>query len=98
MVNTEIRLIIFFAVKDGETLYNQQKQDQELNVAQIMNSLLPNSDLLKKIGKTTRPFRYDLNQIRYDYTVEVTNTFKGLDLIECLKNYGWRFRTLFTRQ
>ena len=45
MVNTEIRLIIFFAVKDGESLYSQPKQDQELTVAQIMNSLLPNSDL-----------------------------------------------------
>ena len=45
MVNTKIRLIIFFAAKDGEALYSQQKQDQELNVAQIMNSLLPNSDL-----------------------------------------------------
>ena len=64
MVNTEIRLIIFFAAKDGETLYSQQKQDQELTVAQIMNSLLPNSDL-KKVGKATRPFRYDLHQIPY---------------------------------
>jgi len=45
MVNTEIKLIIFFAAKDGEALYNQQKQDQELTVAQIVNSLLPNSDL-----------------------------------------------------
>ena len=45
MVNTEIRLIIFFAAKDGEALYSQQKQDWELTVAQIMNSLLPNSDL-----------------------------------------------------
>ena len=45
MVNTEIRLIIFFAAKDGKALYSQQKQDQELTVAQIMNSLLPNSDL-----------------------------------------------------
>ena len=60
MVNTEIRLIIFFAAKDREALYSQQKQDQELTVTQIMNSLLPNSDLLKKAGKTTRPFRYDL--------------------------------------
>ena len=49
---------------------------------------------LKKVGKTTRPFRYDLNQIPYDYTVEVTNRFKGLDLIESLKNYGWKFLTL----
>ena len=53
---------------------------------------------LKKVGKTIRPFRYDLNQIPYDYTVEVTNWFKGLDLIECLKNYGWRFVTLYRRQ
>ena len=45
MINTKIRLIIFFAAKDGEALYSQQKQDWELNVAQIMNSLLPNSDL-----------------------------------------------------
>ena len=45
MVNTEIRLIIFFAVEDGETLYSQQKQDQELTVAQIMNSLMPNSSV-----------------------------------------------------
>ena len=45
---------------------------------------------MKKVGKTVRPFRYDLNQIPYDYTVEVTNRFKGLDLIECLKNYEWR--------
>ena len=53
---------------------------------------------MKKVGKITRPFRCDLNQIRYNYTVEVTNTFKGLDLRECLKNYGWRFMTLYRRQ
>ena len=53
---------------------------------------------LKKVGKTTRPFWYDLNQILYNYTVEVTNRFKGLDLVECLKNYGWRFVTLYKRQ
>ena len=53
---------------------------------------------LKKVGKTTRPFRYDLNQIPYDYTVEVRNRFKGLDLIECLMNYGRRFMTLYRRQ
>ena len=63
MINTEIRLIIFFAAKDGEALYSQQKQDRELTVAQITNSLLPNSDKLKKVGKTIRPFSYDLNQI-----------------------------------
>ena len=53
---------------------------------------------LNKVGKTTRPFRHDLNQNPYDYTVEVTNRFKVLDLIECLKNYGWRFMTLYKRQ
>ena len=53
---------------------------------------------LKKVGKTTRPFRYDLNHIPYDYTVEVRNRFKGLDLIEYLMNYGWRFVTLYRRQ
>ena len=53
---------------------------------------------LKKLGETTRPFRYDLNQICYHYTVEVTNRFKGLDMIECLKNYGQRFLTLYSRQ
>ena len=93
MVNTKTRFIIFFAVKDGEALYSQQKQDWELSVAQVMNSLLPNSDL-KEVGKTTRPFRYDLNQIPNDYTVEVANRFKGLDL----KNNGWRFITLYRRQ
>ena len=54
---------------------------------------------LKKEGKTTRPFRYDLNQIPYDYTVEVRNRFKGLDMIDrVLMNYGWRFVTLYRRQ
>ena len=67
-------------------------------MAQIMNSLLPNSDKLKKVGKTTRPLRYDLNQIPYDFTVEVTNRIKGLDVIQCLKNYGWRIMTLYRRQ
>ena len=59
---------------------------------------MQNSDLeSKKVGKTTRPFRYDLDQIPYDYTVEVTNKFKGLYLIECLKNYGRRFITLYRK-
>ena len=53
---------------------------------------------LNKVGKTTRPFRFYLNQIPYSYTMEMTNRFKGLDLIECLKNYGWRFVTLYRRQ
>ena len=54
---------------------------------------------MKKVGKTTRPFRYGLNQIPYDYTLEVRNRFKGLDLIDRVSdNYGWRFMTLYRRQ
>ena len=99
MVNIEIRLIIFFSAKDGEALYSQQKtrpgadcgSDHELLIAKFRLKL-------KKAGETTRPFRYDLNQIPYDYTLEVKNRFKGLALIECLKNYGQRFMTLYRRQ
>ena len=65
MVTTKIRLIIFFAADDGEALYSQQKQNWELTVAQIMNSSAKFRLKLKKVGKTTRPFRYDLNQIPY---------------------------------
>ena len=72
MVNTEMRLLIFFAAEDGEALSSQQKQDWELTAAKFMNSSLQNSDL-KKVGKTTRPFGYELSQIPYDYTVEVRN-------------------------
>ena len=61
MINTEIRLIIFFAAKDGEAVYSQQKQDQEVTVAQIMIAKFRLK--LKKVRKTTRPLRYDLNQI-----------------------------------
>ena len=86
MVNTEIRLIIFFAVKDGEALYSQQKQDcgsdHELLTAKFRLKW-------KKVGNTTRPFRYDLNQIPYDYTVEVRNRFKGLDLIDRVPDELW---------
>ena len=80
MVNTEIR---FFAAKDGEVPYSQQKQDLELTVVQVMNSVL------KKVGKTTRSFRYDLNQIPYDSTVEVRDRFKGLDLIDRVPEELW---------
>ena len=80
MVNTEIRLIIFFAAQDGETLYSQQKQDWDLTVAQILIAKFRLK--LKNVGKTTRAFRYDLSQTPYDYTVEVRNRFKGLDLID----------------
>jgi len=65
--------------------------DHELLIAKLRLKL-------KKVMKTTRPFGYDLNQIPYDYTVEVRNRFKGLDLIECLMNYGQRFLTLYRRQ
>ena len=62
MVNTKIRLIIFFAAKSGEVLYSQQKQNLELTVTHIINSLFKIFRLkLKKVGKTTRPFRYDLH-------------------------------------
>ena len=99
MVNTVIRLITFFAAKNGQALYSQQKKrlgadcgsDHELRIAKFRLKL-------KKVGKITKPFRYDLNQTPYNYTVEVTNSTKGLDLIECLKNYGQRFVTLYRRQ
>ena len=98
MGNAEIRLIIFFAAEDREALCSQQKQDRELTVAQIISSLLQNFRLkLKKVGKTTRPFRHDLNQILYNHTVEVTNRFKGLDFIGCLKIFGQRFITLYRK-
>ena len=97
MVNTEIRLIIFFVGKDGEALYSQQKQDWELTGSDY-ESLLQNSLTLKKVGEITRPFRYNLNNIPYNYTVKVTNRFKELDLIVCLMNCGWRFMTLYERQ
>ena len=97
MVNGEIRLILFFAVKDGEALYSQQKQDQELTGSDHETLIAKFRLKLKKVGKTTRPFRYDLNQIPYDYSVEVTNRFKVLDLIKCLVNYGQRFMTLYRR-
>ena len=99
MVNTKIRLIISFVAKYGETLYSQQKirprtdcgSDHELLIAKFRLKL-------KNLGKTTRPFRFDLNQIPYDYTVEVRNRLKGLDLIECLKNCGWRFVTWYRKR
>ena len=106
MVNTEIRLIIFFAAEDEEALYSQQKKkpgadgrsDHELLIAKFRIKF-------KKVGKTTKPFRYDLNQIPYNYTLKVTNRFKGLDLIDRVPEvdrvpvqcHGWRFITLYRR-
>ena len=82
MVNTKIRWIIFFAAKDGETLHSQQKQDCELTGSGHELLIAKFRLKLKKVGITTRPFRYDLNQITDDYTMEVRNRFKGLDLID----------------
>ena len=88
-----MRLIILFAAKEGEALYSQQKQDQELTGSDHELLIAKFRLKLKKVGKTTRPFKYDLNQIPYDYTVKVRNRL-GLDLIECLKNFRGRFVTL----
>ena len=90
MVSTEIRLIISFAAKDGEAFIQSAKTrsgtgcgpDHELLIAKFRPKL-------KKVGKTIRPFRYDLNQIPYDYTVEVTNRFKGFDLIDRVLEELW---------
>ena len=89
MVNTEIRLIIFPAAKDGEALYSAKTRpaancgsDPELLIAKFRVKL-------KKVGKTTRPFRYDLNRILNDYRVEVRNRFKGLDLIDRVPDELW---------
>ena len=88
MANFKIRLITFFAAKYREALYSQQKQDQELTVAHEL--LIAKFRLkLKKVEKTTRPFRYDPNQVPYAYTVEVTNRFKGLDLIDRVCEELW---------
>ena len=81
-----------------EKFYSQNKQTGD-NCGSNHELLIAKFRLnLKKVGKTIRPFRYELNQISCDYTVDMTNSFKGLDLIECLKNYGWRFITLHKRQ
>ena len=90
MVNTEIRFIIFFATKDGEALYSQQKTRPGADRGSDPELLIGKFRLkLKKVGKTTRPFRYDLHQISYDYTVEVRNRFKGLDLIDRVPDELW---------
>ena len=89
MVNPQIKLIIFFAAKDGETLNSQQTRlgadygsDHELLIAKFRLQL-------KKVGKTTRPLMYDLNKIPYNYTVEVTNRLNGLDLIGSVPEELW---------
>ena len=98
MINAKIRWIIFFAAKWRSSIQSAKTRpgadcgsDHELLITKFRLKL-------KKVVKTARPFRYDLNQIPYDYTVEVRNRFKGLDLIEFLMNYGLRFMTLYRRQ
>ena len=89
MVSTEIRLSIFFAAKDGETIQSAKTRpgadcgsDHEILIAKFRLKW-------KKVGKTTRPFRYDLNQIPYEYIVEVGNRFKRLDLIDRVPDELW---------
>ena len=89
MVNTKIRLIIFFAAERRSSIQSAKTRprtdcgsDHELLITKFRLKL-------KKVGKTTRPFRYDLNHIPYDYTVEVTNRFKRLDLIDRLPDELW---------
>ena len=102
MVNTEIKLIRSdhhlcsqrwrSSIQSAKTRPGADcSPDHELLIAKFRLNL-------KRVGITTRLFRYDLNQIPYDYTVKVRNRFKGLDLIESLINYGWRFVTLYRRQ
>ena len=93
-----IHFIHSSAPKDGEP-YTVSKNKTRSDCGSDHELLIAKFRLkLKKVGKTTRPFRYGLNQIPYYYTVELRNRFKGLDLIECLMNYGWRLMTLYRRQ
>ena len=90
MVNIEIRLIIFFAAEAAEALYSQQKARPGADCGSDHKLLIAKFRLkLKKVGKTTKAFRYDLNHIPYDYTVEVRNIFKGLGLIDRVPEERW---------
>ena len=99
MVNTKIRLITFFAVRWRSSIQSAKARsgadcgtDHELLIAKCRLKL-------KTVGKTTRPFRNDINQTSNDYTVEVTNRFKGLDLLDRVPDdYGQSFVTLYRRQ
>ena len=98
MASTKIRLIIFFAAKMENSIQSAKIRlgadcgsDHELLIAKFRLKL-------KKVEETTRPFRCGQNQISYDYTVEMRDKFKGLDLIECLMNYGQRLTILYRRQ
>ena len=90
MVSTEIRLITFFVAKDGKTIYSQQKQDLKLTFGSNHQLLIAKFRFkMKKLGKTTRPFMYDLNQISDDNMVEMMNRFKGLDLVDRVPEELW---------
>ena len=98
MLNIEIRLINILCSRRGRSSIQSRKTRLGADYGSDHELLISKFRLkLKKVGKTTTQFSYDLNQIPYDYTAEVTKRFKGLDLIECLKNYGWRFVTLYRR-
>ena len=90
MVNTEIRLIIFFPVEDGKTLLKSAKTRPGADCGSDRELLIEKFKLkLKKVRKTIRPLRYDLNQIPSDYTVEMMNRFKGLDLVDRVPEELW---------
>ena len=86
MANTEIRLIIFFVAKEGETAKTRLGADCGSDHDLLIAKFILKS---KKVGKTTRPFKYELNKILYDYTVEVRNRFKGLDMIDRVPDELW---------
>ena len=91
MINTEIRLIIFFAAKDGETLYSQQKQDVELTGSDHEFLIEKFRLKLEKVAKTTRLLRYDLNQIPMIIQWRWRNNrFKGLDLVDRVPENLWK--------
>ena len=90
MVSIQITLIISFAAEDGEQSAQSAKTRPGADCGSDHQLLTAKFRLkLKKVGKTTRPFRYDLNQIPYDYTVEVTNIFKGLDQVDRVPEELW---------
>ena len=91
--------MVFFSDKNREALYSQQKKRPGTDCGSDHELLIGTFKLkLKRVGKTIRPYGYDLNQIPYDYSVEVMDRFKRLNLVESLKNYGYRFLTLYRRQ
>ena len=90
MVNTKIKSITFFVAEDGEAVYSQQKTRPGANCGSDHQLLIANFRLkLKETGKNTRPVRYDLNQILYEFAVAVMNRFKGLDLDNSVSEELW---------